>query len=163
MGELCERMRGDLKIAGFSPSTSKIYLMYARHFARFHMRNAAELGRDVGLLFGDGVEVRAVDAPHGDLGHAEVLRGQEARVAGDHLTGAPSDDGLLPAEPAKGRGDVGDRGVVLTRVGRGTEELVDRDQLDRRRRVLRHRDSKAEGREPLGVRGLEGWLGAPSV
>jgi len=46
MGELCERMRGDLKIAGFSPSTSKIYLMYARHFARFHMRDPAELGRD---------------------------------------------------------------------------------------------------------------------
>ena len=46
MGELCERMRGDLKIAGFSPSTSKIYLMYARHFAPFHMRDPAELGRD---------------------------------------------------------------------------------------------------------------------
>jgi hypothetical protein len=46
MGELCERMRGDLEIAGFSPSTSKIYLMYARHFARFHMRDPAELGRD---------------------------------------------------------------------------------------------------------------------
>jgi len=27
MGELCERMRGDLEIVGFSPSTSKIYLM----------------------------------------------------------------------------------------------------------------------------------------
>ncbi len=46
MGELCERMRGDLEIAGFSPSTSRIYLMYARHFARFHMRDPAELGRD---------------------------------------------------------------------------------------------------------------------
>ncbi len=46
MGELCERMRGDLEIAGFSPSTSRIYLMCARHFARCHMRNAAELGRD---------------------------------------------------------------------------------------------------------------------
>jgi hypothetical protein len=45
MGELCERMRGDLEIAGFSPSTSRIYLMCARHFARCHMRNAAELGR----------------------------------------------------------------------------------------------------------------------
>jgi hypothetical protein len=131
MSELCERKRGDLKIAGFSPSTSKIYLMYARHFARFHMRDPAELGRDVGLLFGDGVEVRAVDAPHGDLGHAEVLRGQGARVAGDNRTGAAGDDGLLPVEPAEGSGDVGDRGVVLTRVGRGAGERVDRIRADR--------------------------------
>ena len=46
MGELCEKMRGDLKIAGHSPSTSKIYLMYARHFAQYHMRDPAELGRE---------------------------------------------------------------------------------------------------------------------
>ena len=145
MGELCERMRGDLKIAGFSPSTSKICLMYARHFARFHMRSPAQLGRDVGLLFGDRVEVRAFEPPRGDLGHADVLRGQEARVDGDHLTGAAGDDGLLPFEPAEGSGNVGDRGVVLTRVGRGTEERVDRYHLDRRRRRLRHRDSHAKG------------------
>jgi hypothetical protein len=46
MGELCEKMRADLKIGGFSPSTSKIYLLYARQFAAFHMRSPAVMGRD---------------------------------------------------------------------------------------------------------------------
>ena len=46
MGELCEKMRADLRIGGFSPSTTKIYLLYARQFAQFHMRSPAELGRD---------------------------------------------------------------------------------------------------------------------
>lgn len=46
MGELSERMAVDLKIAGHSASTAKVYLLYARQFARFHMRSPAELGRD---------------------------------------------------------------------------------------------------------------------
>jgi hypothetical protein len=46
MCELCEKVRGDLKIAGHSPSTTKIYLMYARQMARHHMRSPAEMGRD---------------------------------------------------------------------------------------------------------------------
>ena len=46
MGALCDKMTADLKIGGFSPSTAKIYLLYARQFARFHMRSPAELGRD---------------------------------------------------------------------------------------------------------------------
>lgn len=46
MGDLCEKMTADLKIGGFSPSTTKIYLLYARQFARFHMRPPAELGRE---------------------------------------------------------------------------------------------------------------------
>ncbi|MBZ0150148.1 MAG: site-specific integrase [Planctomycetes bacterium] len=46
MGELRERMAADLKIAGHSPSTAKVYLLYARQFARFHMRSPAEMGRD---------------------------------------------------------------------------------------------------------------------
>ena len=29
MGELCEKMRADLKIGYFSPSTTKIYLLVA--------------------------------------------------------------------------------------------------------------------------------------
>jgi site-specific recombinase XerD len=36
----------DLKIGGYSESATKIYLMYARHFARFHMRSPAEMGRE---------------------------------------------------------------------------------------------------------------------
>jgi integrase/recombinase XerD len=46
MGELCEKMSADLRIGGFSPCTTKIYLLYARQFARFHMRSPTELGRD---------------------------------------------------------------------------------------------------------------------
>lgn len=46
MGELHDRMLADLKIGGYSPSTTKIYLAYARAFARFHMRSPAEMGRD---------------------------------------------------------------------------------------------------------------------
>ncbi len=46
MGELADRMRADLKIGGYSPSTTKIYLLYARQFARFHMRSPSELGRE---------------------------------------------------------------------------------------------------------------------
>lgn len=46
MGELCDKMSADLKIGGFSPRTARIYLLYARQLARFHMRSPAELGRD---------------------------------------------------------------------------------------------------------------------
>lgn len=46
MGELRDRMEADLKIGGYSPSTSKIYLMYAGHLARFHRRSPLELGRE---------------------------------------------------------------------------------------------------------------------
>jgi integrase/recombinase XerD len=44
MGELRERMHADLRIAGYSPITTKIYLLYARQFARFHMRSPEEAG-----------------------------------------------------------------------------------------------------------------------
>jgi hypothetical protein len=46
MGELCEKMRADLKIGGFSPATTKIYLLSARQFAGFQMQSPAELGQD---------------------------------------------------------------------------------------------------------------------
>lgn len=44
MGQLSETMEADLKIAGYSPSTRKIYRLYARQFARFHMRPPEEMG-----------------------------------------------------------------------------------------------------------------------
>jgi integrase/recombinase XerD len=44
MGDLRERMHADLRIAGYSPITTKIYLLYARQFARFHMRSPEEAG-----------------------------------------------------------------------------------------------------------------------
>lgn len=43
MGLLRERMQEDLKLGGYSASTSKIYLVYARLFAKFHMRSPAEM------------------------------------------------------------------------------------------------------------------------
>lgn len=44
MGQLRDRMETDLKLGGYSPSTRKIYLLYARLFAKHHMRSPAEMG-----------------------------------------------------------------------------------------------------------------------
>ena len=46
MGQLRDRMETDLRLAGYSPSTRKIYLGYARLFAKYHMRSPAEMGED---------------------------------------------------------------------------------------------------------------------
>ena len=46
MGQLRDRMETDLKLGGYSPSTRKIYLLYARLFAKHHMRSPAEMGED---------------------------------------------------------------------------------------------------------------------
>ncbi len=46
MGQLRDRMEADLRLAGYSPSTRKIYLGYARLFAKYHMRSPAEMGED---------------------------------------------------------------------------------------------------------------------
>jgi site-specific recombinase XerD len=39
-------MEADLRLAGYSPSTRKIYLGYARLFAKHHMRSPADMGED---------------------------------------------------------------------------------------------------------------------
>jgi hypothetical protein len=44
MGQLRDFMETDLKLAGYSPSTKKIYLLYARLFARYFMCSPAEMG-----------------------------------------------------------------------------------------------------------------------
>jgi site-specific recombinase XerD len=44
METLRDRMEADLKIGGYSPCTRKIYLLYARLFARYHMRSPALMG-----------------------------------------------------------------------------------------------------------------------
>ena len=44
MGELRDRMERDLKLAGYSPSTVRIYLHYARDFATHYQRSPAEMG-----------------------------------------------------------------------------------------------------------------------
>lgn len=46
MGQLRDRMQVDLKLAGYSPSTQKIYLLYARLFAKYHMRSPDEMGEE---------------------------------------------------------------------------------------------------------------------
>ena len=44
MGQLRDRMEADLKLAGYSPATRKVYLLYARLFTKYHMRSPAEMG-----------------------------------------------------------------------------------------------------------------------
>ena len=44
MGELRSRMLQDLTLAGYSPSTTRIYLHYAQSFAKHFMRSPAEMG-----------------------------------------------------------------------------------------------------------------------
>lgn len=44
MGQLRDRMEEDLKLGGYSVSTSRIYLHYARQFAAYHKRSPAEMG-----------------------------------------------------------------------------------------------------------------------
>jgi len=46
MGQLRDRMEVDLKLGGYSPSTRKIYLLYARLFAKYHMRSPADMGEE---------------------------------------------------------------------------------------------------------------------
>jgi site-specific recombinase XerD len=44
MGYLRRRMVEDLRLAGFSPTTSRIYLHYAKYFTRHFMRSPNEMG-----------------------------------------------------------------------------------------------------------------------
>jgi len=44
MGQLQDRMVADLTLAGYSESTARIYLIYARKFARHFMRSPAQMG-----------------------------------------------------------------------------------------------------------------------
>jgi hypothetical protein len=44
MGQLRERMEADLKLAGYSPQTQKIHLLYARRFTKHFMRLPEEMG-----------------------------------------------------------------------------------------------------------------------
>ncbi|WP_428267937.1 tyrosine-type recombinase/integrase [Haliangium sp.] len=46
MGKLREQMEADLKIGGYSASTRKSYLRYARQYAAYHMRSPAEMGAE---------------------------------------------------------------------------------------------------------------------
>ncbi|MFO1052185.1 MAG: site-specific integrase [Planctomycetota bacterium] len=45
MGTLRDRMLEDMRLAGYSPSTTQVYVMHARRFARHFKRSPEELGR----------------------------------------------------------------------------------------------------------------------
>ena len=44
MGQIYDRMLGDLKLKNYAPSTQRNYLLYARSFVRYHMRSPAQMG-----------------------------------------------------------------------------------------------------------------------
>lgn len=44
MGQLRDRMEADLTLGGYSPATQKIYVMYARQYAKYFMRSPVEMG-----------------------------------------------------------------------------------------------------------------------
>ena len=44
MGTLRDRMAEDLKLAGYSPSTRRVYLLHARSFTKHFMRSPEEMG-----------------------------------------------------------------------------------------------------------------------
>ena len=63
MGQLRDRMEADLRLRGYSPSTRKIYLLYARQFAKHYGRSPAEMGEDeIRAFLLHLVEVREVSS-----------------------------------------------------------------------------------------------------
>src|SRR5260370_1726001 len=46
MGKLRDRMEQDLRLGGYRPATQRIYLLYAREFARYYMRSPVEMGEE---------------------------------------------------------------------------------------------------------------------
>ena len=46
MGQLKDRMDADLRLGGYSPTTRRIYLLYARLYAKHFMRSPAEMGEE---------------------------------------------------------------------------------------------------------------------
>ena len=46
MGQLRVRMEADLRLAGYSPRTAKIYLLYARQFVKHFMRPPTAMGEE---------------------------------------------------------------------------------------------------------------------
>ena len=46
MGQLRDRMAEDLKLSGYSPSTHRIYVHYAKNFAKHFMRSPAKMGEE---------------------------------------------------------------------------------------------------------------------
>jgi hypothetical protein len=101
-------------LVGVADAVERVLLLELRQ--ELGQLGVVPLGELVGAVVGDGErhrgQVVAVEPPDGHLGHAELLGGLQPGVAGDHLTGAAGDDGLLPAEAAQAGRDVGDGRVV---------------------------------------------------
>ncbi len=66
MESLRDRMEADLKIGEYSPRTRKIYLLYARLFAKYHMRSPREMAeQEIRQYLHYLVEVRMASTPCG--------------------------------------------------------------------------------------------------
>jgi len=46
MGELRDRMQRDLKLGGYSPETTRVYVHYAKDFAKYFNRSPNDLGTE---------------------------------------------------------------------------------------------------------------------
>ncbi len=63
MGQLRDRMEADLRLGGYSPSTIKIYLLYAGQFAKHFGRSPAKMGdNEIRTFLLHLVEVRRVSS-----------------------------------------------------------------------------------------------------
>ena len=63
-------MEEDLRLGGYSPSTRKIYLLYAKLFAKYHMRSPAEIQA---LMDGAVAEFGRLDVLHNNAGVHESV------------------------------------------------------------------------------------------
>jgi hypothetical protein len=61
MGKLRDRMEQDLKLGGCSPATQRIYLLYARELARYHMRFPADMGEEEIRAFSSSISPVSFD------------------------------------------------------------------------------------------------------
>src|SRR6266566_3113840 len=76
MGKLRDRMEQDLRLGGYSPATQRIYLLYAREFARYYMRSPADMGEE---------EIRAylmhrIERKCSHAAHAAICAGRQAQT-----------------------------------------------------------------------------------
>ena len=118
------------------------------------------LGELVGAVVRDakgrGLQVRALEADHGDLGHPQIPGRLQPRVPRHDLAGGLGDDGLLPAEPPQGRRDVGDGGVVLAGIRGVLKQAVEGDPLDRQGALV-HDQASSSGPNPDRRVGEPAW------
>jgi tetratricopeptide (TPR) repeat protein len=100
MGQLRDRMEQDLKLKGFSPATSRNYLLYCRRFAAFHMRSPEELGAT-----GLNSFLLALNAfnwqAYGQRGRAHALQDENEKAIADYSRALA----LLPAQDSR-RADI---------------------------------------------------------